>query len=100
MVQTFGKWIGLVGAKGIPVEPLAGSPFHDSFVPSLVLLLIVGGSLLTAAIAVLTRARIARTAALAAGVILIGWIAVQMAIIGYLSSPETRVRCVLDECGL
>ena len=85
------------GAKGVPVEWLQGSPFSDYTVPSLILFVIVGGSFLTAAIAVFARARIARASALIAGVIVLIWIAVQIAIIGYVSwmQPATTIGGVL-----
>jgi hypothetical protein len=97
-VNAFGGGLyGLAGAEGIPTAWLEGSPFTDYFVPSLVLLLLVGGSLLFAAIAVYARLRIARAAALVAGVIVLGWIAVQVAIIGYVSwmQPATTLGALL-----
>ena len=85
----------MAGAKGVPTEWLAGSPFKNYFVPSLILLIVVGGSLLVAAVAVLARLRAARLAAFAAGSIL--WIVVQVAIIGYVSwmQPVTAMGAVL-----
>lgn len=84
---------GVMGAQGIPVEWLAGSPFTDYFIPSLILLLVVGGSMGAASIAVLARFRFARLAALGAGIIVLGWIGVQVAIIGYVSwmQPATAL---------
>lgn len=76
---------GLLGAKGIPRSWLDGSPFHDYFVPSLILVVVVGGALSAAAIAVWRGARNANVIATAAGVITIGWIVVQLAIIGFVS---------------
>lgn len=92
-----GAIYGLSGAKGVPVEWLAGSPFHDYFVPSFVLLVVVGGSLITAAVAVLTSARHAHAATLAAGILLLAWIAAQVAIIGYVSwmQPTTAAAAVV-----
>lgn len=68
-----------------PVEWLAGTPFPDYRVPGALLVVVVGGSWLTAGILVLRRSRLAREGALLAGVIMVGWIAVQVAIIGYQS---------------
>lgn len=92
-----GGLFGLSGAKGVPIEWLSGSPFRDYFVPGFFLLVVVGGSLLAAAVAVLTNARVARAAAMAAGCVLLGWIAVQVAIIGYVSwmQPTTAAAGVL-----
>jgi hypothetical protein len=88
-----GGYYGLSGAKGVPVEWLQGSPFSDYTVPSLILFVIVGGSFLTAAIAVFARARIARASGLIAGAIVLIWIAIQIAIIGYVSwmQPATAI---------
>ncbi len=92
-----GGYYGLSGAKGIPTEWLAGSPFTNYFVPSLILLVVVGGSLLVAAIAVFARLRMGRFAALGAGIVLLIWIVVQVAIIGYVSwmQPTTAIGGVL-----
>ena len=89
----FGGYYGMAGAKGVPTEWLAGSPFHDYFIPSLILFVVVGGSFLIATIAVFARLRIARLAAFSAGVIVFGWLAIQIAIIGYVSwmQPATAI---------
>lgn len=88
-----GGYYGLSGAKGVPVEWLDGSPFANYFIPSLILLIVVGGSFMTAAVAVFARLRMARPAALAAAVIVTGWLGTQIAIIGYVSwmQPTTAV---------
>ena len=93
----FGGYYGMSGAANVPTEWLAGSPFDDYFLPSLILFVVVGGSFLVAAIAVLARWRVARLAALAAGVIVLGWLAVQIAIIGYVSwmQPATAIAGLL-----
>ena len=83
-----GGYFGLSGAKGVPTEWLAGSPFKSYFVPSLILFVVVGGSLLVALIAVLAGARNARNIAFVAGAIVLVWIAAQLSIIGYVSSIQ------------
>lgn len=93
-VNAFGGgYYGLSGAKGVPTEWLEGSPFPDYFVPSLILMVVVGGSLIVAAMAVFTGLRVARLAALTAGIVVLGWLAVQLAIIGYVSwmQPTTAI---------
>jgi hypothetical protein len=92
-----GGFYGLFGAEGIPTEWLAGSPFTDYVVPSLFLFVVVGGTFLAAAVAVVARARAARPLALAAGALVLAWIAVQVAIIGYVSwmQPATTVAGLL-----
>jgi len=88
-----GGYYGLSGAKNVPTEWLKGSPFPDYFVPSLILLIVVGGSFMVAAIAVFTGLRIARLAALTAGIVVLCWLGVQLAIIGYVSwmQPTTAI---------
>jgi hypothetical protein len=88
-----GGYYGLSGAEGVPTEWLAGSPFVDYFVPSLILFVVVGGTLLAATIAVFAGWHGARLLALGAGTITVGWLAVQVAIIGYVSwmQPTTAI---------
>jgi hypothetical protein len=81
---------GLAGARSVPVEWLQGSPFADYTLPSLILVTVVGGSLLVGAIAVFAQARLARLTALAAGAIVLVWISMQVAIIGFVSWMQPR----------
>lgn len=92
-----GGWYGLSGAPEVPHAWLEGTPFRSYFIPSLVLIVGVGGAFAFGAFAVLTRQRYARRAALAAGAIVLGWIVVQVALIGYVSwlQPVTFVCGVL-----
>jgi hypothetical protein len=92
-----GGYYGLSGATGVPTAWLKGSPFTDYIVPSLILLVVVGGSFLIAAVAVLAGLRIARFTAFAAGLVVLGWLAAQLAIIGYVSwmQPTTALAGVL-----
>ena len=80
-----GGYYGLSGTKGVPTTWLQGSPFTDYYIPSLILFGVVGGSLLLAAIAVFAYFRIAHVAALCAGTVVLVWLVVQVAIIGYVS---------------
>jgi hypothetical protein len=88
-----GGYYGLAGAKGVPREWLRGSPFPDYFVPSLILVVVVGGSLLLATVAVFARWRQDRLFAIAAAAIAFGWLAIEVAIIGYVSwmQPATAI---------
>lgn len=92
-----GGYYGMAGAKDVPREWLEGSPFENYFIPSLVLFVVVGGGLLTAAIAVFAGLRLARRAALAAGVVVLGWLAVETLVIGYVSwmQPATTIGALL-----
>ena len=76
---------GLTGAPDVPREWLAGSPFSSYLIPSLVLIVAVGGVHLVAAVRVWQRHPHARALSIGAGAILGGWIVVQVAIIGYVS---------------
>ena len=92
-----GGYYGMAGAEGVPTAWLEGSPFTDYVVPSAILFVVVGGSSLLAAIAVLARRRSGRMLALAAGVIVLGWLTVQLAIIGYVSwmQPTTAIAGIV-----
>lgn len=81
-----GGWYGLAGARAVPQEWLEGTPFRDYRVPSLVLLVGVGGSMAAAAVLALAAWPDAGAwAGLAAGGVLLAWIVVQVALIGYRS---------------
>ncbi len=80
-----GGGYGLSGAKSVPTQWLEGSPFSSYFVPSLILLVVVGGACGIAAFAVFRRRPASRLFAAAAGAILLVWISVQLWIIGYVS---------------
>jgi hypothetical protein len=92
-----GGYYGMSGAEDVPREWLDGSPFDDYFIPGLVLFVVVGGGFLAAAIAVFAKLRIARAAAFAAGAIVLGWLAIETAIIGYVSwmQPATTIGGLL-----
>lgn len=92
-----GGYYGLADAEGVPTEWLEGSPFRDYFVPSLILFTVVGGALLFATIAVLAKLHVARLAAFSAGTIVVGWLTVQVAIIGHVSwmQPVTGIGALL-----
>lgn len=86
-----GMIYGLTGAKGVPTEWLAGSPFSDYRQPSLILGVVVGGTLVAAAVAVFARWPVARPLALASGAVLLGWIVIQLAMIGYVSWMQPAI---------
>lgn len=86
-----GGYYGMSEAAHLPVALLAGSPFHDYFIPSLFLFVVVGGVSLAACILVFTRHRFDRYASYIAGTLLLAWIAVQVGIIGYQSWMQPAV---------
>ena len=91
-----GGLYGLAGAPGVPRAWLRGSPFSSYLVPSIILLVVVGGVHLIAAVTVLRRAPQASVRATVAGLVLLGWIGVQVAMIGYVSwlQPAMAVLAV------
>lgn len=92
-----GGWYGMSGAEDVPLELLEGSPFRNYFLPGLFLFVAVGGSMLLASIAVFARWRAARAFSYAAVAIVLAWLAVQVAIIGYVSwmQPVTAVIALM-----
>ena len=76
---------------GLPPSILAGTPFADFTLPGLVLAAVVGGSTLAAAVQALRDAPSAPRLALVAGLLVVGWIAVQVALLGSLSPLQPVV---------
>lgn len=74
---------GLTGAKDVPRAWLDGSPFDSYVIPSLALLILVGGSMLAALGLLVARHRLAPEASIAAGVILLVWLLVEVLIIPF-----------------
>jgi len=73
----------LVGFMDIPLSELTGTPFADFTVPALLLGIVVGGSALVAAIiALFGPRRFEALASAAAGCIMVGWMAVEIAMVG------------------
>lgn len=92
-----GGYYGMAGAEGVPLELLEGSPFSSYFFPSLILFLVVGGVSLFASIAVFARFRFDRKAAFLTVLVVFTWLAVQLAIIGYVSwmQPATAISATV-----
>lgn len=85
-INAFGGGVyGMMSPKELPSEWLEGSPFSSFFIPSLILFVVVGGSHSVATYWVLKRDSKAYKAALLAGSVLLMWILVQVAIIGFVS---------------
>ena len=77
---------GIVLMKDVVPFPevwLQGTPFRSYFSPGLILFLLVGCVHLVAAFLVLWRASLARIASLVAGLVLLGWMAGELSMIGF-----------------
>jgi hypothetical protein len=92
-----GGYYGMAGAEGVPLEWLEGSLFHNYFIPGLILFVVVGGAFLFASVGVFARFRFARKISFLAVVVVFGWLAVQLSIIGYVSwmQPVTALTAVV-----
>lgn len=76
----------LVGFMGIPVSILSGTVFTDFTVPAVLLGIVVGGSALVAAvIAAYGPRHVGALASAAAGCITVGWLTIEIAMIGLAS---------------
>ena len=83
-VSAFVGAVGrVVGFMNIPVTVLSGTPFTNFTVPALLLGALVGGSALVAGIIAMVGPRqFDALASAAAGCITVGWLAVEIAMIG------------------
>jgi hypothetical protein len=97
-LNAFGGGVyGILGAEGVPVELLRGSPFDSFLIPSIVLFVVVGGSMLAASVMVFRRARLAQWAVVTSMAIVFVWLAAQVAIIGYTSwlQPAVAIAAII-----
>ena len=78
-------------ALGIPSDWLQGSPFADYLIPGLILLLVLGLFPLVVVYGLWARNAWSWRAALLVGVALVGWIVVEILIIGYVSHPPLQL---------
>jgi hypothetical protein len=74
----------------LPVSALAGSPFDTYLVPGLILFSVLGLGPLVAARLAWSRNPLAPFAAVATGIALLIWVAVEIAIIGYSNEPPLQ----------
>jgi hypothetical protein len=89
VLAVFGALSALVGAvlalaangAGVPLEYLKNSPFSSYFVPGLILGIVVGGTQLAAAIALLAKRDTALLLSAVAGFGMLIWIFVELAMI-------------------
>jgi hypothetical protein len=86
-----GGWYALAGAENVPLEWLEGSPFDSYFIPGLFLLVVVGGMCLISALMLFFNAKKAMAVTRIAGGVLLGWILIQLLIIGYVSFLQPTI---------
>lgn len=89
-----GGYYGMTGAKAIPTEWLKNSPFNNYLIPGLILFVCVGGTALLASILVFRHDAHANKAAAICGIIVIGWLIAQVAIIGFVSWLQPAIAIV------
>lgn len=78
--------VGLItGTITFPDTVLQSTPFSSFLIPALVLGLILGGTTLVAAVLLASHHPLGVLVSLAAGCLLIGWVVVQVTMIGYIS---------------
>lgn len=82
---------GMLGAHAWPLSWLEGGPFHSFFVPSLILCVIVGGASALAAAATFKEHIFWRPLAYLAAVIALGFVVIEMLLIGYVSWMQPAV---------
>jgi hypothetical protein len=83
-VSSIGGGLALaigIEADRFPTDWLAGTLFDSYLVPSLLLVVAVGGSAAIAAFAVLLRSRYAGRWSIAAGLVMVGWIVGEIVIL-------------------
>ncbi len=83
-VVDFGLGL-LLGVVRFPLGPLQATPFSDYTIPSLILLIVVGGSLLLAAVTILVQREFAVWCSVAAGLIFAGWFIGALIVLGALA---------------
>lgn len=88
LTAVFGGIALLLGISQMPGEWLRNTPFNSFQVPGMILTAIVGGSALVAVVAIRVRSNWDALASLVAGLILTGWILVQVVMIGLQSGLQ------------
>jgi hypothetical protein len=90
----------LTGADPFPLAWLAGTPFTAYTIPALLLAIGVGGSALLAAVLVLRPGRAGILATLAAGLIMAGFIGVEVLILKQTPPGPTWIEIIYFALGL
>lgn len=91
--------VGLENAR-FPLEWLEGTPFKDYTIPALLLAIVVGGSALVACVAIFLGHSLALLASMVAGVIMIGYIVVEVLIFKQVPPGPTVTEYLYFGLGL
>jgi hypothetical protein len=81
----------LAGVDRFPTSWLQNTPFKDFTIPALTLTIVVGGSSLSASIALVARFPSANLLASAAGALMVGWIGCEVAVINAPKPSATEI---------
>jgi hypothetical protein len=90
----------LAGADQFPLAWLQGTPFSDYTIPALVLAVVVGGSSLIAAVTVFRGHKSGARAAMAAGLIMAGFIVVEVLILKQVPPGPTPIEIFYFSLGV
>lgn len=84
----------LVGADQFPLEWLRDTPFTSYTIPALILAVVVGGSMLAAALSAFTRRPMTAMLASVAGLFLIGFITIEVLILKQTPPGPTWIEII------
>lgn len=90
----------LTGADPFPLAWLAGTPFTDYTIPALLLAIGVGGSALLAAVLVFRAGRAGILATMAAGLVMAGYIGVEVLILKQTPPGPTSIEIIYFVLGM
>lgn len=89
-----GGYYGMSGTKYVPLDWLKESPFQNYFIPGLFLFVVIGGLHLYSSVAIFKKFGSAHISVFFSGVMLILWLGIQVAIIGYVSWMQPAVAII------
>lgn len=101
-VSALAGGYGLVSdaeALGMKREWLDGTPFDSYTIPGLFLLIVIGGGMLGAAVLSMARPAAAPIAALAMGAVLLAWLLIETALIGYVGYEQVLMVVLYGVAG-
>lgn len=90
----------LTGVDEFPLEWLKDTPFSDYTIPALLLTIVVGGSSLIAVITIFTGRKVGVLASMTAGLIMAGYIGVEVLILKQVPPGPTLIEGVYFGLGL